>query len=140
LSALQVSDYGSRSPQQVHAKHRREVLLHIIAPVAATALLLAIVVIGAAIVATPTQFNTISSFMSLLILVPSAVMMLIPFVIIIALFYGVRRLYLSMSRILDRILVGTRQVTLTTRRVSVQAARPVIWLNEKVAWLEHFRD
>jgi hypothetical protein len=138
LSALQVSDYKRNN--QVREKHRREVLLHIIAPVAATAIILALVVIFAVIVATPRQFDVIASFMSLLILVPSVVVLLIPFLLVIAIFYGIRRLYLSLSIILEKTRNVTRQVSVTTRQLSYRVAQPVIWLNEKVAWLEHFRD
>ncbi len=137
MSAIQVSEYTRNA--RVHAKHRREVLLHIIAPVAVTALVLAIVIIVTVIVATPRQFDTVASFMSLVILVPTVLVCLVPYVLMIALFVGTRRLYNFTNRHFRTARNALYQVSMTTRQLSRRVASPIIWVSERLAWLENIK-
>jgi len=74
--------------------------------------------------------------MSLLITVPSALLCLLPYVLLIVFAYGARRAYKGTRHTLGRLHRAVRRVNLTAQKLSKRAAEPVIALNARYAALE----
>ena len=123
---------------EVMARHRREMLNQVYLPLAGVVLLIVVVMAGIAIAFSPDKIGTVAAFMSLLILVPSVLVCLIPYLLFVALAFGVNWL----NRWLPRRLRTTRRVVHTANEGSYQVARrvvnPIIWVSQRLAWAERF--
>jgi hypothetical protein len=120
----------------VRERHKRAVLTRIIAPVAAAAVLLVVVAAIIALAMSTRQISVVASFMSLLILVPMVLVCLIPYVLIVAMFAGTRKLYFKLPGVLSTARSAAHRVNLTAHRLSMGVARPIIAINQRAAWLE----
>ena len=123
---------------EVMARHRREMLNQVYLPLAGVVVLMVLVIAGMAVAFSPYQVGTVAAFMSLLILVPTALLCLIPYLLLIALAFGVNWL----NRWLPGRLTMTRRVVHTANEGSFQVARrvvnPIIWVSQRLAWAERF--
>ena len=136
---------GSRAAEYVRtadvmARHRREMLSQVYLPLAGLVLLIVVVMAAMAFTFSPDKIGTVAAFMSLLILVPAALVCLIPYMLLVALAFGVNWL----NRWLPGRLTQTRQVVHTANESSYQVARrvvnPIIWVSQRLAWAERFLD
>jgi hypothetical protein len=120
------------------ARHRREMLSQVYLPLIGVVLLLVLVMAGIAIFMSPEKIGTVAAFMSLLILVPSVILCLIPYVLLVLAAFGVMRV----NQLLPGLLNMTRETTHTVNQRSYQVARqvvsPVIWASGRLAWVERF--
>jgi hypothetical protein len=134
LSSLQVSGYVT--DEEVKARHKRAVTFQIIAPVAVVAIIMVVVLIAMIAGLSSFQFNTVASFMSLLLLVPAVIVCLVPYVLIVAMLFGTRKLYLKSSSLLMSTRNALHKVNVGATRASRAIARPIIAINMRAAWLE----
>src|SRR6266849_2823209 len=74
---------------EVMARHRREMLNQVYLPLAGVVLLIVVVMAGIAIAFSPDKIGTVAAFMSLLILVPAVLVCLVPYMLFVALAFGV---------------------------------------------------
>lgn len=123
---------------EVMARHRREMLSQVYLPLAGVVVLMVLVVAAMAVAFSPYQVGTVAAFMSLLILVPAVLVCLIPYLLLVALAFGVNWL----NRWLPGRLTMTREVVHTANESSYQVARrvvnPIIWMSQRLAWAERF--
>lgn len=127
-------DYPSEA--EVRARHRRAVLQQIIAPVVLAAALMILVLVLMVFAFSPRQFGIIASFMSLLILVPAALICVVPYVALVAMFAGTRKLYLWMPSRLRAARTIIHQSDVVAHRVSRAIANPIIAVSQRLAWIE----
>jgi len=120
----------------VRDRHRRAVTTRIIAPVVIATLAIIIVAAVIALALSTRQISIVASFMSLLILIPMVLVCLIPYVLIVAMFAGTRRLYFMLPGKLSTARSAAHQVNLIAHRLSMGVARPIIVINQRAAWLE----
>ena len=127
-----------RPREAVLAKHRREMRLQVYLPLIITGLLLIVVPLILVIASSPYQVGTVAAFMSLLLLIPAVLVCLIPYVTLIALAALTFKLnrWLPTRFITVRSIVHT--VNLRTDQLARQAASPIIWISQRIAWLEQF--
>ncbi len=100
--------------------------------------MLVLVVVGMIVVLTAGQFKTAANFMSLLLLVPAALLCLVPYVVIVALL----ALLTKFNTWLPGQFEPVRVIISQTNDVALQMARivtrPLIWIGQRAAWLEKF--
>lgn len=119
------------------AKHRRERLRYIIAPVGGAAIALVLILLGVVILAAPAQINVAATCMSALILTPLVLVCLVPYAIFILAFFALSRVYGRTSSLLDRTRLVIHRVNRVVYRLAVLIATPVIRFNQAFAWIEH---
>ncbi len=127
---------GYTTNAEVRAKHHRSVLLFVVAPVVAVAVVMLIVLILMIANMSPRAFNVAAAFMSLLILVPTVILCLIPYVALVAIAAGSRKVYLLLPPILESAHTITHKVNMGSQRVSRIVAEPVIVISQRLAWAE----
>ncbi len=120
----------------VRERHRRAVTLRIIAPVAVAALVIVVVAAIMAIAFSTRQISIVASFMSLLILVPMTLVCLIPYILLVVMFAGTRRVYFMLPGKLSTARSAAHRVNVFAHTLSMGVARPIISINQRVAWLE----
>jgi hypothetical protein len=120
----------------VRDRHRRAVTTRIIAPVAIAAVAIIIVAAVIALALSTRQISVVASFMSLLILVPMVLVCLVPYVLIVAAFAGTRKVYFMLPGKLSAARSAAHRVNLIAHRLSMGVARPIITVNQRIAWLE----
>jgi hypothetical protein len=135
LSGLRVSD--SASDFQVRRNHRRAVMWQIIFPVALTALVIVVVLVVLVFALSSGQLDTAASLMSLCVLLPTALLCLIPYVLFVATFAGTRRLYFWLPPRLRTVRSVARRANTISRRLSSGVTRPVIAISQRLTWIEH---
>lgn len=134
MRILPMREYPSES--EVRARHRRAVLMEIVGPVALVAVIMLVVLLGMILVLSPRQMGTVASFMSLLILVPTVLVCLVPYLLVVALFAGTRKLYLWLP---SRLIVARdiiHRVDIVAHQASRSVASPIIAVSQRLAWLE----
>jgi hypothetical protein len=134
LTDLRTSAYLSDA--QVRQNHRRAVLRQIVLPVGLAVAVMILVLVIMILAFSPSAFNTIASFMSLLILVPTVILCVVPYVLIVAAFGGTRKLYVMLPRYLQTARHGLHRVNVVAQRASVVIAKPVIAVSGRLAWVE----
>ena len=134
MNRLRMPEFPSES--EVRARHRRAVLQQIIGPVALTAVVMIAVLVGMILVLSPHQFGTVASFMSLLILIPTVLVCLVPYILVIAMFAGTRKLYLWMPNILVRTRSVIHQSDVVAHQASRIITRPIIAVSQRWAAIE----
>jgi uncharacterized BrkB/YihY/UPF0761 family membrane protein len=135
LSGSRASDYASDF--QVRQNHRRAVTRQIIFPVALAALAIIVVLVIMIFALSSHQLNVVTSLMSLCILIPAALLCLIPYVLFVATFAGTRRLYFWLPPRLRTARSAAHRANVITRRLSGGVTRPVIAISQRLAWVEH---
>jgi membrane protein implicated in regulation of membrane protease activity len=116
--------------------HQRFVRLRVAAPLVLSGALIVIVPSVFALALSAERFSTVAAFMSLLITAPTALLCLLPYVLLIVFAYGARRAYKGTRHTLGRLHRAARRVNLTAQKLSKRAAEPVIALNARYAALE----
>jgi len=134
LSSSEWTGYTTNA--EVRAKHQRSVLLFIIAPVAAAVVVMLIVLILMIANMSPRAFNVAAAFMSLLLLIPTVILCLIPYVVLVAIFAGTRKMYLILPPKLEQAHTLMHKVNLASQRLSRLVAEPVIVISQRLAWAE----
>ncbi len=134
MTGLRTSAYLSDA--QVRQNHRRAVLRRIILPVAVTAVAMIAVLVILVLGFSPTMMNVTAAFMSLLILIPMAILCLVPYVLLVAAFAGTRKLYFLLPRYLDSARHFMHRANGVAQRASMGVARPLITVSERLAWIE----
>ncbi len=134
LTGLQPSAYLSDS--QVRQNHRRAVLRQIILPVALTGVAMIAVLVILILALSPRMLNVAASFMSLLILIPTVLVCLVPYVLIVAAFAGTRKLYFLLPGQLRAARHFMHRANDVARNASFGVARPVIAVSRRLAWVE----
>jgi hypothetical protein len=120
----------------VRERHRRAVTRRIIAPVVVATLVVVAVMAIIAFAMSSRQISVVASFMSLLILVPMVLVCLVPYILIVLAFAGTRRLYFTLPGKLSSARSAAHRVNVIAHRLSMGVARPIISINQRVAWLE----
>ncbi|MFQ3536897.1 MAG: hypothetical protein SNJ58_13590 [Aggregatilineales bacterium] len=82
------------------------------------------------------RFSTAAAFMSLLITLPTAILCLLPYILLVVLAYSARRAYIGTRGTLGRVHRLARRVNLGMQALSRRAVQPVIALNVRYAALE----
>jgi hypothetical protein len=113
------------------------VSLQIIFPVALAALAIIAVPVVMVLALSSYQLNIAANFMSLCILIPGALLCLIPYLLFVATFAGTRRLYFWLPPKLRTARRAAHRANVTTHRLSSAVTRPVIAISQRLAWLEH---
>jgi hypothetical protein len=116
--------------------HQRSVRLRVAAPLVLSGALIVIVPSLLALALSAERFSTVAALMSLLITVPTALLCLLPYVLLIVFAYGARRAYKGTRHTLGRLHRTARRVNLATQKLSARAVKPVIALNVRYAALE----
>lgn len=116
--------------------HQRTVRWRVALPLVLTGALIVIIPSFFALALSAGQFSTVAAFMSLLITVPTAVLCLLPYILLIVFAYGARRAYKGTRQALGRVHRVARRVNLGTQALSRRAVQPVIALNVRYAALE----
>ncbi len=132
---MRVPEYVSDA--RVRERHRRAVTTRIVAPVVVAALLIVVASTILVITLTGGQLNTVASFMSLLILIPMTLVCLLPYLALVAMFAGTRKLYFWLPGKLSSARSTAHRVNTLAHRLSMGVARPIIGINQRIAWLEH---
>ncbi len=130
------SNYSRHS--QIIAKHRREMRTHVYLPLAILIILTVGVPIVLALALTPNNLGTVTSFVSLLLLVPAALACLIPYVMIVGLTVGVKRLNLWLPDRFATTRTILHRANVAAHELSYRVASPFMWLSQRFAWLERF--
>jgi hypothetical protein len=134
LNRLRMPEYPSQA--EVRARHRRAVLQQIVGPVALTAAVMIAVLALMVLAFSPRQFGIIASCMSLLILVPTVLICLVPYVALVAMFAGIRKLYLWLPSRLRAARTVVHQSDIVAHRVSRAITNPIIAISQRLAWIE----
>ncbi len=120
------------------ARHRREVHNAIYLPVILVGIVLVAVIVGMTLALGETKLAVAADFMSLLLLVPAALLCVVPYVALLALAVGVLKLNIWLPRQFEPV----RVIISRTNDVAVDAARlisrPIIWIGQRAAWFEKF--
>jgi hypothetical protein len=122
--------------KEVHVRHRNDVLFKIVGPVALTAFLMVAVFVALILGLSPRQFNTVANCLSAFLLLPVILSCLIPYVILVALFGVTRKAYFWLPDQLRTVRGVVHRANLISHRLSTTIARPVIAVNQRIAWLE----
>jgi hypothetical protein len=122
--------------KDVRTRHRTDVLLKIVGPVALTAFLMVAVFVALILGLSPRQFNTVANCLSAFLLLPVILSCLIPYVVLVALFGVTRKAYFWLPDQLRNVRGVVHRANLITHRLSNAIARPVIAVNQRIAWLE----
>jgi len=91
-----------------------------------------------ALALSPNNFGTVTSFMSLLLLVPAALACLIPYVMIVGLTVGVKRLNLWLPDRFATTRTILHRANYAAQELAHRVASPFIWISQRFAWLERF--
>ncbi len=118
------------------AKHRRERRWRIAGPLLLAALPPAALLVLMAFAFTSAQTTTVTACMSVLVLVPLIVVLFILQSVVIAMVFGVGRVYGGTSGLLRRARYTAHTFSLGVTRLSRLVARPVIAMSTRLAWLE----
>ena len=135
MSGLRLTD--TTTDFKVRQHHRRAVSLQIVFPVALAALAIIVVPVIMVIALSSYQLNVAANLMSLCILIPSALLCLIPYVLFVATFAGTRRMYFWLPPKLRSARSAVHRANVTTHRLSSAVTRPVIAISQRLAWIEH---
>ena len=127
----------NRSRESSYAKHRREMVVQVYLPLVITALLLILVPVGIVILLTPYQVGTVSAFMSLLLLIPAVLVCIMPYVLLVALASLLHKLNRWLPGRFDGILSVIQMINRGAYQAARRVASPIIWANQRYAWLEH---
>jgi hypothetical protein len=117
-------------------RHRREMFRQAYLPMALVAGVMGIALIFMVLSMSSFQVGTVSAFMSLLILVPMTLACIIPYVLVVAMAIGVKKLNVALLRPFAYLRRAVHQANNQSYEVSRKVAAPVIWVNTRVAWLE----
>ncbi|MEP7284662.1 MAG: hypothetical protein ABI947_02700 [Chloroflexota bacterium] len=134
MKTSSIVEYSTKATRQ--AQHRREMLRQVYLPIGLTALLLVVVPVVLLLTFSPYQLGTVSSFMSLLMLIPAAVLCIIPYVALAALVMALWKLNVWLPdrfALLQNVIRGANSAEQVAIRIIV---RPIIWLNSQFAALE----
>jgi len=97
-----------------------------------------VVVVGAMLLLfSPFQLGTAASFMSLLLLVPTVLVCIVPYVLLVALAAMVRKLNVALPGRFYTTRTIVHRANTSSQSLSRKVASPIIWLNSRIAWLEH---
>jgi hypothetical protein len=127
---------SAKPPVPAHTKHRNERLRTIVAPVGGAMVAAIAVMVLLAIFFSEKQLGTVAACMSVIIFVPLIITCAIPYVILLALLFGVTRISLVTSSALHGLRVFAYRIHSLVRNVAWAIARPVIRLNQIFAWIE----
>src|SRR5258708_25555589 len=111
---------------------------HVYLPLAILIILTIGVPIVLALALTPNNLGTVTSFVSLLLLVPAALACLIPYVMIVGLTVGVQRLNLWLPDRFATTRTILHRANVAAHELSYRVASPFIWLSQRFASLERF--
>jgi hypothetical protein len=131
-----MQDVRLPTDKQVRARHRSDMLLKIGGPVALTALIMIAVFVTMILALSPSQFSTVANCLSVMLLLPLVLTCLIPYVVLMALFGVTRKTYFWLPDQLRTVRGVVHRANLITHRLSTSIARPVIAVNQRIAWLE----
>jgi len=121
------------------AKHRREMLLQAYLPlggIAATMVVVLLVMLLAMTTNRTEQVGTTAACMSALILLPTALVCIVPYALIVATAAGVRKLNVWLPTPMARLRNFMHGVNGASYGIARRVAAPVIWLNTRFAMLE----
>jgi hypothetical protein len=131
-----MQDVRLPTDKQVRARHRNDMLLKIVGPVALTALIMVAVFVTMILALSPSQFSTIANCLSVMLLIPVVVTCLVPYVVLMALFGVTRKAYFWLPDQLRTARGVVHRANLIAQQLSSVIARPVIAVNQRIAWLE----
>lgn len=131
-----MQDVRLPTDKQVRARHRNDVLLKIVGPVALTALIMVTVFVAMILALSPSQFNTVANCLSVMLLLPLVLTCLIPYVVLMALFGVTRKAYFWLPDQLRTARGVVHRANLIAHQLSSIITRPVIAVNQRIAWIE----
>jgi hypothetical protein len=117
-------------------RHRSEMRTQIYLPLAVVVGVMVIVLAVMVIGMSSFQIGTVSAFMSLLILVPMSLACIIPYILIVAMAIGVKKLNVALIRPFAFLRRAVHRANNSAYSASRRVAGPVIWVNTRMAWLE----
>ena len=130
------SNYSRHS--QILAKHRREMRRHVYLPLAILIALTVTVPVILAFGLSPDRFSTVTNFMTLVLLVPAALVCVIPYVMIVGMAVGVKRLNGWLPERFATTRTILHRASTASQELAQRVASPFIWLSQRFAWLERF--
>ncbi len=131
---MRIPEFTSNA--EVQRRHRNAVTWRIVAPVVVAALAIIVVAVALVIAFTSRQVDIVASFMSLLILLPAVLFCLVPYILLVVLFAVTRKAYFWLPSRLRTARTAAHQVNVVAHRLSMGVARPIISVNQRVAWIE----
>jgi hypothetical protein len=138
-SKYRYQDFDERVPDAAMNKHRRDMLLQAYLPLGGIVATMAVVLIVMLLAMTTNrteQVGTTAACMSALIMLPMALVCIIPYALIVATAAGVGKLNAFLPVPLARARNVMRTVSRASYGLSRRVAAPVIWLNTRFAMLE----
>ncbi len=116
--------------------HRRAMRWRVALPLIAVGALIVIVPSLLIFALSAGRFSAVAAFMSLLITVPTVILCMLPYALLIVFAFGARRAYKGTRGALGRVHRLARHANLGMDKLSALAVKPVIALNVRYAALE----
>jgi hypothetical protein len=135
LNTSRASRYTRRD--QIREKHRREMKRQVYLPLIIAGLILGAATIAMLIFFSPYQLGTAASFMSLLLLVPTALVCVVPYILLIVMALAFRKLNAALPSKFRSTRTIIHRANTGSQSLSRKIAGPIIWINSRIAWLEH---